>query len=64
VLWFRDCASDSRATGDAVPDAEAGLAGCAARAATGEAGFGGDVLEAALAVLVVLAEPVRVDVAV
>jgi hypothetical protein len=47
---------------DAVPDADAGLAGCGGEGLDGGAGLGGDVLEAALAVLVVLAEPVRVDV--
>jgi hypothetical protein len=45
---------------DAVPDAEAGLAGCGGEDLDGGAGLGGDVLEAALAVLVLLAEPVRV----
>src|SRR6202030_1314647 len=50
--------------GDAVPDAEAGVAGCGGEGLDGDAGLGGDVLEAALAVLVVLAEPVRVDAAV
>jgi hypothetical protein len=52
------------AAADAVPDAEAGLAGCGGEGLGGGAGLGGDVLEAALAVLVVLAEPVRVDAAV
>ena len=49
---------------DAVPDADAGVAGCGGEGLDGDAGLGGDVLEAALAVLVVLAEPVRVDAAV
>ena len=48
---------------DAVPDADAGLAGCGGEGLDGDSGLGGDVLEAALAVLVVLAEPARVDAA-
>ena len=51
------------AAGDAVPDADAGVAGCGGEGLDGDAGLGGDVLEAALAVLVLLAEPVRVDAA-
>ena len=47
---------------DAVPDADAGVAGCGGEGLDRDAGLGGDVLEAALAVLVLLAEPVRVDV--
>jgi hypothetical protein len=34
---------------DAVPDADAGLAGCGGEGLDGDAGLGGDVLEAALA---------------
>ena len=49
---------------DAVPDADAGLAGCGGEDPNGGAGLGGDVFEAALAVLVLAAEPVRVDAAV
>ena len=52
------------AAGDAVPDADAGVAGCGGEGLDGDAGLGGDVLEAALAVLVLLAQPVRVDAAV
>jgi hypothetical protein len=52
------------AAGDAVPDADAGVAGCGGEGLYGDADLGGDVFEAALAVLVVLAEPVRVDAAV
>ncbi len=48
---------------DAVPDADAGLAGCVGEGLDRGAGLGGDVLEAALAVLVLLAEPVRVGAA-
>jgi hypothetical protein len=36
------------AAGDAVPDADAGLAGCGGEGLDGDAGLGGDVLEAAL----------------
>jgi hypothetical protein len=46
---------------DAVPDADAGRAGCGGEGSDGSAGLGGDVLEAALAVLVLLAEPARFD---
>jgi hypothetical protein len=46
-----------------MPDADAGLAGCGGEGLDGDAGLGGDVLGAALTVLVVLAEPVRVDAA-
>ena len=46
---------------DAVPDADAVLAGCGGEGLDGDAGLGGDVLEAALTFLVPLAEPVRVD---
>lgn len=52
------------AAGDAVPDADAGFAGCGSEGLDRGAGLGGDVLEAALAVLVLPAEPVRVDAAV
>jgi hypothetical protein len=51
------------AAGDAVPDADAGVAGCGGEGFDRDAGLGGDVLEAALAVLVLIAEPVRVDAA-
>ena len=51
------------AAGDAVPDADAGVAGCGGEGLDRDAGLGGDVLEAALAVLVLLAQPVRVDAA-
>jgi hypothetical protein len=49
---------------DAAPDADAGLAGCGGEGLDRGAGLPGDVLEAALAVLVLLAEPVEVDAAV
>lgn len=46
------------------PDGDAGLAGCGGEGLDRDAGLGGDVLEAALARLVLLAQPVRVDAAV
>jgi hypothetical protein len=49
---------------DAVPDAVPGLAGRSGEGRDRAVGLGGDVLEAALAVLVLLAQPVRVDAAV
>jgi hypothetical protein len=52
------------AAGDAVPDADAALAGRGGEVLDCGGGLSGDVLEAALAVLVLLAEPVRVDAAV
>jgi hypothetical protein len=52
------------AAGDAVPDADAGLAGCGGEGLDRGAGLGGDVLKAALAVLVLLGEPLWVDAAV
>jgi Winged helix DNA-binding domain len=45
----------------AVPDGDAGVAGRGGKALDRDAGFGGDVLETALPVLVLLAQPVRVD---
>ena len=50
--------------GDAVPDADAGVAGYGGEGFDRGAGLGGDVLEAALAALVLLVEPLRVGVAV
>jgi hypothetical protein len=49
---------------DAVPDEDAGLAGCGGEGLDGGAGLGGDVLGAALAVVVLLAQPVGVGAAV
>jgi hypothetical protein len=49
---------------DAAPGADAGLAGCGGEGLDRDAGLGGDVLEAALAVLVLPAHPARVDAAV
>jgi hypothetical protein len=46
---------------DAVPDADAGLAGCGGEGPDRDAGLGGDVFEAAVTFVVLLAEPVRVD---
>jgi hypothetical protein len=46
---------------DAVPDGDAGGAGRCGEVLDRDAGFGGDVLEAPLPGLVLLAEPVRVD---
>jgi hypothetical protein len=63
-FWSAEGGEGVGAAGDAVPDADAGLAGCDGEGLDGGAGLGGDVLEAALAVLVLLAEPVRVDAAV
>jgi hypothetical protein len=60
--WSAEGGEGVGAAGDAVPDADAGVAGCGGEGPGGGAGLGGDVLEAALAVLVVLAEPVRVGV--
>jgi len=48
----------------AVPDGDAGVAGRGGQGSDWDAGFGGDVLEAALPNLILLAQPVRLDVAV
>jgi hypothetical protein len=47
---------------DAVPDRDAGGAGCGGEGSGRDAGSGGDVFEAAAPCLVLLAQPVRVDV--
>jgi hypothetical protein len=62
--WSAEGGEGVGAAGDAVPDADAGLAGCGGEGLDRDASLGGDVLEAALAVLVLLAQPLRVDAAV
>jgi hypothetical protein len=59
--WAAEGGERVGAAVDAVPDADAGRAGCGGEGSDGGAGLGGDVLEAALAVLVLLAEPARFD---